>query len=246
MQRITPFESESWVYVNEVMAKDKSIKQLRADVRRRVFQSNAWLFDLDETHAVSPGKLIARKAIGTRHYSPSYLAWCAKTFYNWAMREPGVEGKRWAAYVDSFLREQEALDETVRMFDKEMVRKSLYPGVEDFCSLVSDARRFYVTKNIFEVARAYADFLGFNGFYYEAANKADIVEQFFARDRPHLRFYGVEGDSGEDEEMLAVLRFYGKDTFGIVCSKEPVDLDSTTFDINISRDHSGLVKILTQ
>lgn len=247
MQCITPYEAKSWVYVTNDIAKDLSIKDICAEVRKRVFQCNAWLCDLDGTHAASPGKLIAKKAIGTGHYSLYYLGWCARTAYGLLTKEPGLEGKRWKSYVDSFLRDSKALEKVVSMFDERMVQESLYPGVEDFCRMMEYARKFYVTRNIWEVASAYSRFLRFDGFYPEAESKAAVVEESFVRDRPHLRFYGVEGDSEEDAEMVSVLGFHGKDVLGILYSDEPIKcLDGTPFDMNVSKDRTGLVKILSE
>jgi len=60
---------------------------------------------------------------------------------------------------------EDTLEEIKRRFTVESARKSLYAGVEDFCELVSSAERFYVTRNIAEVARAYANALNLDGFF---------------------------------------------------------------------------------
>jgi len=205
------------------------------------------LFDLDDTHAPSSAKLIVRKAVGTRRSGLSYFAWCAKAFYNLAFNRYDAECRMWDDYVSRFLDTEEALEELREMFTLETIKGSFYPGVEDFCSLVEIAKKYYVTGNISVVADAYADFLGFDGVYPNAYRKAAIVEEYFVRDRPHFQYYGVMGDANYDAEMVAALRFHGKSVIAILSSNKPVeDLDVTVFDVNTSRDQSGLVKILME
>lgn len=243
MQRITLPGPDSWVYVTHEFAKEKSIKQIRSDVRRKIFQCQCWLFDLDDNHAPSPGKMLARKAVGASHFSPSYLSWCAGAAYNLARKRRGAETKMWKEYVSRFLRDEKALERIAAMFTSSVVEESLYAGVREFLYLLENSKKFYVTRNIRGVVQAYSGFLGFDGFYAEASSKAAVAEEF-VWDRPHFRFYGVEGDSEEDAGMVAALRFHGKDVTGILSSDRPVDINDAVFDINVSKDRGSLVDIL--
>lgn len=235
----------SWVYASRSFAGGRSAGDVVADIKKRVFGRQVWLFDLDDTHARSPGKAIAKGAVGSSYFSPSYWSWCAKAICGLVRGVHGLEARMWEEYADKFLNNQESVGAVRRMFDFKRVSNSLYPGVIDFCSLVSESKRFYVTRNVHEVASLYSYFLGFDGFYPRASKKADVAGDF-VRDRPLLQYYGIQGDSEDEAEMISALRFYGKDVLGILCSDSPVDLGCGAYDINTSKDQSGLVKLISE
>jgi len=246
MQIITA-KDDSWVYASDNIAGNKSIKDICGHIRKRIYGVPCWIFDLDDNHAKSPGKVLAKRAFGTKHYSPSYLSWCAKTAWSVLTKDKDAETKMWKQYFDKFLSGEPVREEIRRMMTTDFIRSSLYPGVEDFCSMVSESKRFYVSRNLSEIVGAYADFFGFNGSCSLSLNKAEVVEEYFVRDRPHFQYLGVEGDSECDGEMAAALRFHGRDVFAILSSDKPVNgLDNTPFDINVSKDRTSLVRLLSE
>ena len=228
-----------WVAVTDNFSNDNAVEELR----KRTGAVQTWFFDLDDNHADSPAKKIAKRAIGTNHFSPRYVGWCAKTAWKLAQKGKVAESETWRDYVDSFLRGEEALEYVRRLFTPESARKSLYSGVEDFCGLVSGAERFYVTRNIAEVAEAYAGALGFNGFFPESDNKEGVVEEYVRRNSHVVRF-GVGGDSDKDAAMIDVLRFYDKEVLGFYSMDKPNDEVHPKFDFYVSKDRSGLVELL--
>src|SRR3989344_4423125 len=198
-----------WVAVTDNFSNDNAVEELR----KRTGAVQTWFFDLDDNHADSPAKKIAKLALGTNHFSPRYVGWCAQTAWKLVQKGKAAESETWRDYVNSFLRSEGALEEVRRRFTPESARESLYSGVEDFCRLVSGAERFYVTRNIAEIAEAYAGALGFNGFFPELDNKERVVEEYVRRNSHVVRF-GVDSDSEEDAAMINVLRFYNKEVFG--------------------------------
>jgi|SRR3989344_352019 len=212
-------------------------------LRQRINGVQTWFFDLDDNHAPSPAKKIARRAIGTSHLSPKYLQWCASTALKLAKKEKAAESETWKDYVDSFLRNTKARAEVQRLFTPEYARQSLYPGVEDFCGLISDAQRFYVTRNIAEVVRVYASILNFDGFFAEANNKERIVEEYL-QSHPHVERYGVEGDSEEDAGMIEILQFYKRDVVSLYSTDDPSSKINKRFDYSLSKDRTELVELL--
>ena len=92
---------------------------------------------------------------------------------------------------------------------------------------------------------SYALVLEFDGFFYEAFQKGKVVEDF-VRKNPYFTRYGVEGDSEEDGEMIDLLQFYHKETvsFQVMESFQPEKMD-LRFEYALSRDHRGLVELLT-
>ncbi len=69
MQLVTPPGLRSWVYVSSRLAGDRPVEEIRHELRDRIFRVHAWLFDLDDNHAYSPAKVIAKRAIGTSHFN---------------------------------------------------------------------------------------------------------------------------------------------------------------------------------
>lgn len=228
-----------WVAVGDYFSGRDAVEELRN--RTRAVQT--WFFDLDDNHADSPAKNIAKQAIGTSHFSPSYVRWCVDTAWKLARNGKAAESETWRNYVNTFLRSEEALEEVRKRFTPESVRKSLYSGVENLCRLVSGAERFYVTRNIAEVAGAYASALGFNGFFPESDRKERIVEEY-AKRNPHIVRFGVDGDSEEDAVMVDVLRFYDKEVLGFYSIDKPNGEIPLKFDVSVSKDRRGLVGLL--
>lgn len=228
-----------WVAVSEGFSRGSAIEDL--ENRTRAVQT--WFFDLDDNHANSPAKMIAKQAIGTNHFSPRYAWWCARTAWQLARKGKAAESETWRDYVNSFLRSGEALEEARRRFTPESAKQSLYPGVEDFCRLVSGAHRFYVTRNIAEVVEAYVSALGLNGSFPESADKGRVVEEYVQKN-PHVVRFGVDGDSEEDVAMIDVLQFYHREVLGLYSMDRPNNEMNPKFDVFVSKDRSGLVSLL--
>src|SRR3989344_793133 len=228
-----------WVAVHDNFPREDSVQEFEA--RTKAVQT--WFFDLDDNHADSPAKKIAKLAMGTSHFSPRYLGWCTQTAWKLARKGKAAESETWRDYVKSFLRSEEALEQVRERFTLESARESLYSGVEDFCGLVAEAERFYVTRNIAEVAKAYASALSLNGFFPESDNKEKVVEEYVKRNQHVVRF-GIDGDSEEDAGMIDVLRFYDKEVLGFYSMDKPNGEIHPKFDVSVSKDRSGLVRLL--
>ena len=243
MKRVMEPEEHLFVAVKNNHTTDISTEIIQT-LQQRVRSVQTWFLDLDDNHAPSPAKKIAKRAIGTSHFSPRYLQWCGSTAFKLVRSGKSVESEAWKEYVDRFLRNEDALAEVQRLFTPEYSRQSLYPGVEEFCGLVSDAQRFYVTRNIAEVASAYASILNFDGFFPESYNKEKVVEKYLKRN-PHVQKYGVEGDSEEDGVMVDVLQFYGKEVIAFY-STETIQEESFDpwFNYVIEKDRTFLVDLL--
>ena len=212
-------------------------------LRQRIKGVQTWFFDLDDNHAPSPAKLIARRAIGTSHFSPKYLQWCAGTALQLTKKGKAAESEIWKEYVDLFLRNEEALAEVQELFTPEYARKSLYPGVEEFCGLISNSQRFYVTRNIEQGVSAYASILNFDGFFPEADDKERVVEDYVQKHQGIQR-YGIEGDSEEDAVMIEVLQFYKKDVVSFYSVDYPTFKEDRRFEYIIPKNRGELVQIL--
>lgn len=233
----------SWTAMKEELSRNISTEELRGDLKRKVNSAQIWLCDLDDNHAPSPAKAMAKRAMGTSYFSPKYLAWAASTGIALAAKGKEAETEMWQKYVDLFLRDREALAEIENFFDQERVKQSLYQGVEEFFRLLP-VPRYYVTRNIAEVARAYAAFLEFRGSIAEAVNKEKAVEKI-VRESPFIDIYGVDGDSEEDGVMIDVLKHYRKEVVSFQSMNAP-DWEKVDrrFDYAVSKDRTSLVDII--
>lgn len=232
-----------FVAITDAFVNGTSIDEVVDKLRRRTRAVQTWFFDLDDNHADSPAKNIARKAMGTSHFSPHYLGWCAQTAWKLAREGKAAESEVWKEYVNRFLRNEKALAKIKSIWTPESARQSLYPGVEDFVQLISSAKRLYVTRNISEVAEAYTRALGLDGFFPETDHKEKIVENYVQRN-PGVERFGVDGDSEEDAAMIDVLKFYRKEVLGLYSMDKPNGRVHPAFDVSVSKDRTGLVRLI--
>lgn len=142
-----------------------------------------------------------------------------------------------------FLSERKSRLSVSSFYTAERVRNSLYPGVAELYHLLS-AHKFYVSRNIGEIVLSYAGALGFDGCFQEVFDKEKFTREF-VRYHPEFRRYFVKGDSEEDEQMLAVLRFFQKrgtieDVTGCYCGAQ----ENSLFEVTVNRDYRPLIELL--
>ncbi len=218
----------------------KSLDSLINNLLPRLIGTEVWFADLDDCDARSPAKRVVMNAVGTKHYSPKYLAWSLKNSYDIIRRR---ENKVWQDYVQTFLNAPESLVEMQNFLTVGKVRATVFEGVENFYAMLN-SKKYYVTRNIETVARLYAKHFGFNGLYCEVNDKGKVVEQFILNN-PWFKYYGCSGDSVEDEEMFDVLKFYSKkkkidSAITLYCSKKIKD----NVDIATTKDRTALVSVM--
>jgi len=236
--------NNSWVFVRDY--DDVSREFICKDLKEKILSTQVWFSDLDDSDADSPAKLIAKKAIGTSHFSLRYISWCCGTAKDLLFKCKNSESARWKKYVEKFLRTDKAVKGLEALFTPEFVQTSLYPSVEIFYSLLS-AHKFYISRNVLPITQAYSNFLNFAGVYCEEDNKGEVVENFI-KNHPQFVKYGISGDSVEDEAMVDVLNYYAKigkiDVISCYISGNKY-WESSKFDIQISKDRRGLLEIIS-
>jgi len=242
----------NWVAVRDSFGDGKTIDDIKITLKDRFQGIRVWFSDLDETDADSPAKRIVKRAIGTNYFDPKYLGWCLNTAFSLSLNGKSAESITWMRYVNNFLRTKGSIDKVKNFFTEEVVKASLYPGVEEFYSLMDSfstaVDKYYLTRNIAEVAQAYAQVLGFNGFFSETEDKCKIVEKFI-KDHPEILRYGFAGDSLEDEEAVDVLNHYlHQGTIESVVTlyrgDKPIEEKMKKFLVQVPKDRTGLVEIL--
>jgi hypothetical protein len=238
----------SWFIVDEQQLNAQNDSEILQNLSQRLIKTQVWFSDLDDSDAKSPGKEIALKhAVGTSHFNPEYWGWVVETAFTRLIKDKQVaETSSWKNYIDSFLRSPESMKEIQQIFTDEKIERTLFPGVEDFYSLLP-AEKYYVTRNISEVAKVYANYLKFQDYFSESDSKGKVVEDFILKN-PQIEHYGVSGDSEDDQEMVDVINFYSK--------RKPIELLvslyitnsrnklNDSFLVNISRDRTGLVELI--
>ena len=244
MKILANAKGRSWVAANVNIAEGKSRREVIQTLQARVAAAQVWFFDLDDNHAPSPAKRIAYNQVGTSFFDPRFINWALRSGLP-AKLDKGKESQAWEKYVDSFLQSDAAVEEIKRIFDSKSVRKSLYSGVQDFVHHVSDVPGFYVTRNIAEVAGAYASVLALDGVFETADDKGKIVEKYL-QEHPSIQMIGVDGDSQEDAEMVEVAKFYRVDVVSFYSMDRPEKSRmNPLFDYAVSKERTTLVKILS-
>jgi len=180
--------------------------------------------------------------------SRKYAGWLLGAGWDTLTRNPikkeTVISRRWKKYVDLFLNDEESISALNYRFTTDYIQKSLFPGVEEFYSLLR-TQKFYVTRNIYPIAAAYGSILGFSGVLAEEDNKSKRLETFIEK-CPYFQRYIIKGDSIGDAEMNDVLRHYLKkkkikDVVGIYVSKKPKESQmNKDFAMNIGRNYGAV------
>ncbi len=239
-------KDDSWVAVRREIAHSKTLDALTWELQQKVFRTELWLSDLDDTHAPSPAKHAALHALGTSHLRPHYWWWGLRSALRILGGDATAETESWREYVHSFLRSPAALDEIKSRFTVERAAATLYPGVASLHTrILSHVPRCYVTRNIREIVDPYAQALAFQGVVVEAFDKGRAVQEIVCR-FPHLTRYAVEGDSADDGQIVAALRDAGKEVLGLYVMKEPnVRRLDIHFDYAVSRSRAALVDLLS-
>jgi hypothetical protein len=231
---------DSWVGAKGDLVKGHYFENKRT-LNDKLKSVDMWFMDLDDNHAPSPAKIIAKRGWGVRKREfLTYLLWCLGTGSALLDGQKGAESKRWKKYVGEFLQDEEARIKVGDLFTPEVVQKSLYPGVEEFCR--GRGFRTYVTRNISEVAAAYARFLDFGNMITEAYDKGKAIENFLV-EKPWIKKVGIEGDSEEDGEMISVAKRRGLEIVSIYSMDKPGEMDSR-FDYAVSKSRMGLLGML--
>jgi len=234
-----------WIAVNDKIAGSSSDNELKRELQQRTKSVQTWFFDLDNNHADSPAKKIVFEKVGTSVFDPRFVYW-ALTQGAPAKFIKSRESEAWRRYVNNFLRSEDALQEVQEHYNEETARQSLYSGVQDFADLVLNAERFYVTRNITEVAEAYKAALGIDGFFSEVDNKEKVVEKYL-NEHPEIRIIGIDGDSEEDAAMIEVAQYYDRAVVSFYSMDQPIDSKmDKKFDYSVSKDRSLLVRILRE
>lgn len=176
------------------------------DLRKKVLNADVCISDLDDTDAYSPAKKLARsdfwpRLVGNKKYR-SWLRQVAQAKIRMEGKE--AESHLWQEYVKLFLPKWLRKRIAEEMFPPEVVKKMLFPGVENFYSLLK-TNKVYASRNIVEVVEQFGNVLGFDENYGELYDKKKFVENF-VQQHPQFQRYIIKGDSEEDKEIKNVLQ----------------------------------------
>ncbi len=238
MKLLRPQQGTMWVLAREPLTVKTLPQQLRA--------ADVCISDLDDTDCNSPARMLARRAIGTHHWSPAYWDWGIQALTARKKKGQNSESKSWNLYVERFLSTAGAKLKVTEFFTPERIQSTLFPGVDAFYQRLS-AKKVYVSRNIAEVVQCYAEELGFAEWHGEELLKRQAVEKYVTA-HPEQQHYIVKGDSEEDFEMLDFLRHRQREkkvasVLGIYCAKNFFK-EKHDFDVEIGRDYRGLVELL--
>lgn len=182
-----------------------------------------------------------------------------------------VKEQRFAAYETAFLREQtassrklpfheqisqgychalkeEVQQEIASLFNRTYVAKSLFLGVREFYQALP-ARKMYLSRNIFPLVKAYADYLGCSDFKAEVKNKANWLEHLILNN-PSWKRMILRIDGVAEDEMINRARFYQRQKWSsvedVLVIKRSLKMkdDFKKSDVLISTNDFGLVGIM--
>lgn len=215
-------------------------------ILKKIKEAEVCLSDLDDTDAHSPARMVATQLF---HYGNNsrYWRWLASSLQLRLRQGKSHESESWKTFVKEFLSTSEERERLKELFTPSLVSRTLFTGVAEFYQNLT-AQKIYLTRNVLEIAQAYADFLGVDKVYAERFDKSGAMEDIFSS-HPQRRWV-VKGDSPEDEEVIRFLSFQKSRkkidyVVGIYVSDSPRNQNSC-FTLNIPCDYRGLVERLKE
>ncbi|MBI2667134.1 hypothetical protein HYX13_05985 [Candidatus Woesearchaeota archaeon] len=249
-----PDDRADWVAVHDDLAKNKSRTQIIQDLRKDLSQIEVWFSDLDGSDVDSQAEVIAFNRFFSRFCkNRSYRNWVFHSAKRCFIKKELPRSEIWQEYVDIFLRDRNELLFLHKHYTPEKILRSLFSGVREFYTdIIPQAQKYYITRNIYLIAKLFAEELGFpdhvSKIFAEEHHKGQRVQDFI--EQHTFTKYGCSGDSKDDEEMHDILKFYedkGKIEFSLTLFLASNQyLPHPKFDINCSVNRMGLVELLTE
>ncbi|MBI4141217.1 hypothetical protein HY485_05265 [Candidatus Woesearchaeota archaeon] len=199
MKLITPHSSrKSWIAIADDADESGLVKRIK--------QADIILSDLDQTDAFPAKELVLNFVMDGRNLFNRHLwHWFGTVGYLLY-----VEGKRafndaTLSFTNSFIKTPRELTRIKKKYQQSYVTTTFYPGVLDFYKALPQALKIYVTRNIEEIAKPYAEAANFNYALqeqYDKKNAVDIVRKQF----PERKRFIIRGDSSSEEIMATRCR----------------------------------------
>jgi len=221
-------------------------------LQRKILSSDILVSDLDDTDVPSPAKKIACSSLIRPKYlvNSNFHLWCLKYLYSQFNREgTGSHSKLWKGYIELFLRNPKELERLSKKHTVEHAASTIYPEVREFYGLLPENMlKFYITRNIAQIVKPFADALHFDGFLAEQFDKIESIRRLMKK-HPERKRYILKGDSLEDSEAVNYLKSKKRKgeidgLVSILVSKNPEKEMQKMFDITIGRNYGPLVELL--
>lgn len=221
----------------------------------RMLETDYIISDLDHTVAYSPAAKIAYSFLNLvtrydRFFSCGFWGWALPCFldlaWDYATGGQDAEERQWKRFHDRFLTDPEELDLQTRLHVSQ-AKSSAFPGLLDFYQLFPHAKKAMVTRNIPQIARAYASVYGYDLVVANAYDQERSIDE--ALDAfPERRNVLFKGDAKSDENLLRILKSKQKqgriDNLVSINVLRRLSRPHPDFDITIPRNYEGIVGLL--
>lgn len=202
-----------------------SIEECERSLVRRLIEADHLVTDLDNVDAMgSPAVRMAIKRYGINlSNTPKFLAWatnsarkllCAYASGDSAEMER-IKEEQWLVYEKMCLRDpsvsssgsrgtfkQEVLERLRQgILSNEEISSSLFPGVEELYQELP-ASKFYLSRNVFPVVDAYAQYLQFDGAMWDVRGKGEALQQLLDTELLGFRRMIIKGDGEPELELV--------------------------------------------
>lgn len=203
-------------------------------IRETTRNSKLVISDLDDTLTDSPTlELVIKKFLKEDFLDFRQDIWAAKAFFKYMFEREKAVSDVWFEYHDKFGQEFK------RYLESQNPNLQFYPGVIDFFnSLPKTTEKIMVTRTMDEIARPFADYLGFDKCRALKRNKLTILKEIKCENSDILI-----GDSIEDEAVVIALKNNEVHPLTIYVTSSPKKINEN-FAVIIGRDYRGLNKIL--
>ncbi|MDO8740718.1 MAG: haloacid dehalogenase-like hydrolase [Candidatus Woesearchaeota archaeon] len=207
----------------------------KKDIRERIRKSSYVVSDLDYTLIDSPTLgLVVRRFFEGGFLDIRQDIWAVKAVFQYLLHGKNAAPPMWSEYRDKFKCEFR------HYIESHKPALSFYPGVQEFFrSLPETTEKMMVTRTFHEIAKPFADCLGFG----ECHSFEDDKVLPFLEGIIHSSYDVLIGDSKEDENIVTALKKRSTHPLTIYVASSPNRINEN-FEINIGRDYRGLNKII--
>ncbi|MBI2128908.1 haloacid dehalogenase-like hydrolase [Candidatus Woesearchaeota archaeon] len=209
-------------------------KLSKKDVKEKIRNSRHLVSDLDDTLIHSPTfNLAVSRFMEEGYLEPEHYSWIAKAIFKCIFQPKKAVSEMWFEYHERF-------GHKFRHFvNSQKFDFLFYPGVQEFFnSLPETTEKIMVTRTIEEIARPFANHLGFGKYHHLEKKESPFLKTMLGKEQSVFI-----DDSNEGEETVIALNGNENSPLTIYVASSPKKVNEH-FAVSIGRDYSGLNKII--
>ncbi len=228
----------------------------KEDILTRVTSADIMVSDFDGTDVRTPLKRAVMGYLSSPHNilrHPGLVSWGFKALVKKAMDGKDAESFLWQDLTEILGEDTEDMIEKLYESEKDKseckLGRCLLPGVRDLYEQLSDANKFYISRNSHDIISLYAPLTGVTPENIHTGARKEILLEDIIANNPGKR-YLIRGDSRSDSEVADVADFYKRkgqiDDYVAIAIGDSSHSSNENVDVVVSDDQRGLVEDLRE